>query len=464
MTTAIFLHTTVAGISKRWRLLTIIVVMAFAGCSSPHSETPATDAQPGAAVQRESPAAALDAARMCPPYCENFPEAGIESYLTQAAMEQVRTAAWQRLVPFANRSEGLPDPQAWTPIGSVFPEGSTPPPPGASVPLRPEPLKIDLVEQPSPLAVSRLLHPLPVRYESTFFNNVARQFVTTTRLNERETTTRLEQDLKREIAFPTGSMALKTFWYPIRGADPIYPQVWDWKKIQTLPSGSTLPIDFMPQQCVMVAPTQSDCLPAQPTFYTVAVTDAIVASKVFSCGTRCQGHQLQKGDVMVLIGLHIMSKQTPDWLWATFWWRGRDDQTGQRLGRYWTCQNAQRPQSITSKGEPWTNYSMDATASFKYRKPIARKGEPCGAPPRIGVSEEYAAAYNPFVEASLANGLKSNCVHCHAKASTSSNADRTVPSPRVMGAASLDMFEGHIRLDYLWSVRRGLSRTDWPFR
>ena len=165
---------------------------------------------------------------------------------------------------------------------------------------------------------------------------------------------------------------------------------------------------------------------------------------------------------MVLIGMHIMSKQTPDWLWATFWWRGRDDKTKERLGTFWTCQDAQRPKVIEDKGEPWKNYSMDATASFKYRKPIAKKGEKCGAPPRIGAREEYAATYNPFVEASLGNGLKSNCVHCHAKASTSSKADRTVPGPALIEAAPLDMFEGHIRLDYLWSVRRGLKHTDWP--
>ena len=375
-------------------------------------------------------------------------------HLTPAAMKELRTAAWKLLIPFTGRFEGLPDPNTWMPIRSVFPT-----PPNRSVTARLRSLKIDLIEGERNAAASAR-PPFPVRYKATFFNTVARKYVDDNKLNVASTTGVLEQALARDIAFPRGSMTLKTFWYPVRGTEPIYPRLWDWKKLETVkPDTTRLPADLLTPQCVMNPPARDGCLPPKSWFYTVTLTKSMIDSKLFDCGNGCQGHTLKEEDVMVLAAVHIVSKETPEWFWATFWWRGPDEKD--RLGEFWTCQDAQRPE-VVEKAGPWKNYSMDTTASLKYRKPLAREKEPCGRPASIGINEGYAATYNPFVEASMPNGLKSSCVHCHAKASTTANGDSPTPGPSFLNAASLDHFEGHIRLDYLWSVQRGLRPTEWP--
>jgi hypothetical protein len=369
-------------------------------------------------------------------------------------MQELRIAAWKLLLPFTDRVEGLPDPDTWTPVRSVFPTPSD-----RTIGIRPLSLKIDFIEGERGAEASTR-PPFPVRYEATFFNTVAREYVVHNKLNVASTTGVLQQALDREIAFPRGSMTLKTFWYPVRDSEPIYPRLWDWRKLETLkPDTTNLPSDLLTPQCVMNPPVRDGCLPAKPSFYTVTLTKSMIDAKLFDCGNGCQGHTLKEDDLMVLAAIHVVSKQTPEWLWATFWWRGPDDKD--RLGEFWTCQNAQRPEAVEKAG-PWKNYSMDTTASFKYRKPIAADGEPCGRPASIGVNEGYAATYNPFVEASMANGLKSSCVHCHAKASTTASGDPPTPGPSFLNAASLDHFEGHIRLDYLWSLQRGLGPTSWP--
>jgi hypothetical protein len=143
----------------------------------------------------------------------------------------------------------------------------------------------------------------------------------------------------------------------------------------------------------------------------------------------------------------------PEWLWSTFWWQG----PGTPAGDAWTCATAQRPASIDKA--PWTNYAMNVTASFQQEKPAVNAGEPCGAPGAVGGGRELMAAYNPFVEAREKNGLISNCLDCHSRASTSSeDRFRTSGLNRPIGPEVRE-FEGHVRLDYLWSLRRSLRPT-----
>ncbi len=57
----------------------------------------------------------------------------------------------------------------------------------------------------------------PEVYEMTFFNVVAKRFIETgpDRLSRPETTEALLAKNVREIEFPAGSAALKTFWYHV---------------------------------------------------------------------------------------------------------------------------------------------------------------------------------------------------------------------------------------------------------
>lgn len=381
----------------------------------------------------------------CPPKCAATADGG-DLVLTADAMAQVRTAAWQQLMPFATRKEGLPDPQTWTPVTSIFP-------------LRmaldgPWPLKADILRQQGQAQIP---------YESTFLNTTATEFVKKKGLDVRGTTDVLLAAFAREIEMPPDSKALKMFFYRIRQPqEKIYVRLWDWNAV-TVRDGAGLDDRRMTTQCVQLAPTAAECIAARDYFYTIAVDDSNKA--LFTCGDGCFP---AKGDVLILVGMHITSKQTPEWLWATFWWRGGDRFTGS----YWTCQNAQRPPALDNE-PPWKNYSMDATASLRLGKPM-RPDDPadlqCGLPPVLGTQNEpdmyrqqFWATYNPFVEAGLINGLKSTCVNCHARASTTNTKERSfVPPISDRSSPHFSQLEGHIRLDYLWSLGRTLAPTTFP--
>ena len=338
----------------------------------------------------------------CPPNCQADLDLTTRQYhLVDGDMQALRSAAWSLLLPFTSRGEGMPDPVVWIPSRSVLSAERM----GASKQL---PLKIERDQTETDV-------PLSDKFQSTFFNRTAQRFIESQALNVGSTTEKLQRAFAREITFPIGSMTLKAFWYRIRPGEELDVPIWDWTILQKH-KGPTLESDPFKRQCVQVTPTKDGCIAAKEWFYTVTVEDPLSF-----CGRGCARPAV--GDLMLLVGLHIVSKQTPEWLWATYWWRGPDTTTG----TFWTCQDAQRPDAMKTGAKQWLNYSMTATAGFRGAAPTPKSAadEACGYPGDIDGSQQYLAVYNPFVEARFKpNGLKSSCVNCHARASTNNEVDQ----------------------------------------
>jgi hypothetical protein len=362
------------------------------------------------------------------------------------SMRDLRIAGWELLEPFTARSSGLPsrsDPERWIAGLTLLPDHAVAQ--GAATLL----LEADLVRHDDE----------PTLWEATFFNGIAEDFVNTEpKLNVWETSYLLAYDrLTRGIEFPRGAKAVKTFWYRL-GDKPTRVRVWDWHEIT---AGVTqAPLEKLRTVCVEREVKTPGCLRAEDAFYTATLAAEDVAN--VKCDANCTEHA-QPGDFMILVGMHIAAKTTPEWLWATYWWR--DSEAAEHKpwpdGESWTCVAAQREIAIKSLKTPWSNYSMDVTASFKHAKPFVNPAENCGEPGRLGRDEQKVAMYNPFVEARFANGLKSSCVHCHAAVNTNTHlrVPDVLPPYYSLQGLSLSDFEGHVRLDYIWSLRRSLKPT-----
>ncbi len=355
-------------------------------------------------------------------------------------------AAWKMLEPFTRKSTGLPsssDEEKWVPGVTLLPRN-------------------DLATTSAAVHKTDFLTPAaePTVWEATFFNDVAATFVNTEpKLNVWETTDVLVRErLTRGIEFPRGAKAVKTFWYRLDDKVPV--RVWDWRKI---PKGVTeAPLASLRAACVEREVKTPGCLKAADSFDTATLESGDGAN--FSCPSGCK-ENVKAGDLMILVGMHIVAKETPEWMWATYWWRDAEAAIGQPwpTGESWTCVDAQRHEAIGSLTPPWSNYSMDVTISFKRPKPAVDANELCGEPGMLGGGEQRIAMYNPFVEARLKHGLKSSCVHCHAVAST--DTYQQFPGVPAVGyempGHSLRDFEEHLRLDYVWSVKRSVKPTSF---
>ena len=387
-----------------------------------------------------------------------------DNRLTDVEMEVLRKRAWSLFLEV--QAAGLPNPMHWFHATDAFgPEckhigGAKP----WTVQLAAErdsleeQLQRQAQEQPS-LAFNEVVASNDERplYESTFFNQQACDDIHNKDypLNDFGTTHKLLLRQRREIdEFHLGAKVIKAFWRPLPAdGSAINVGIWQWGYGEEQSLEAQWPLS----ECVQKEPPAgSACLRAEDFFPIVKV----VNPADFPCANRCpQG--VQHGQELILLGVHVISKESPDWLWATFWWRG-GTRYPRTAGKAWTCDGAQQPDELDGV---WRNYSTNVTKSFKSARPevLGDDAINCGVPTKIGsVHEEYLATYNPFVEGVLERGRKSSCIVCHARASTrdSSAQPFRIPAVGVIEWPPVTEFEGHIRTDYLWSVRGHLASTE----
>jgi len=141
----------------------------------------------------------------------------------------------------------------------------------------------------------------------------------------------------------------------------------------------------------------------------------------------------QQGDFMVLMAMHVNTKEIVDWTWQTFWWQG-----GQETPDLYPGSGQDRTSNIKA---PWTNYNLCAVYAQTTK------------PDNQG---DMNVCFNPYLETSstIPDGLRSNCVTCHGTA--------TVGTPKTGGyPATYDQpidfgdpsyFGGATKTDFSWAV------------
>jgi hypothetical protein len=258
-------------------------------------------------------------------------------------------------------------------------------------------------------------------------------------------------DQRKIPDFPARAMSLKTIWWPAAG-DRITPlPIWDnvpanpasqgnpwstWKRVvgvdasrTQVPAGETMTISFegishpgthvVGRNQFYAVPVTADTIQA----INQAIQDGDAGLQLDVQGAL--GRNLQVGDYLLFLGFHVTSKEIDDWTWSTLWWHDRPDD-----GPF----AADRPDEV--KGV-WRNYLMtNADDQVTPR-------EPDGSP-RIG--------FNPWLEARFQNGILSNCMTCHHRASYPQTnflpIRRGPPDPNTDPAFR----PGRLQTDFMWSV------------
>jgi hypothetical protein len=246
--------------------------------------------------------------------------------------------------------------------------------------------------------------------------------------------------------FPADSVSLKTVWWPVAKSTPTPMPIWDPETNPLLPGGNSYATW---KRVVAIDPTQTNIPPgttmtisflntSRPnshvvgldSFYYVTLdaqtaTNAMANGRLASFVQDVLGRPLQAGDYAVFAGTHLTTKEIDDWVWATFWWHDRPD-----TGSF----GADRPATVRGV---WRNYLMNA--SFDLNLPR----EPDNSP---------LITFNPWLETHFRQGIVSNCMNCHNRAS--------YPPlnflPIYRGDPDLQhdptYAAGRLRTDFLWSV------------
>jgi hypothetical protein len=146
---------------------------------------------------------------------------------------------------------------------------------------------------------------------------------------------------------------------------------------------------------------------------------------------------VEVGDVMILVGMHLITKEVDSWTWNTYWWADEKHRQSPGYGH-------DRPQGLAA---PWNNYVMAATI------------EGGGKQRQDGKAEN--AVFNPYQESQLSNpghanpqwgGLGSNCLSCHARAAFPFDEVKYPKNLVTLGETDPNQFANRIQTGFLWSV------------
>lgn len=153
------------------------------------------------------------------------------------------------------------------------------------------------------------------------------------------------------------------------------------------------------------------------------------------------GRMFEQGDYLVLVAMHIMTKEQPSWTFQSAWWSDRPDS-----GPY----AADRPSLPGAKG-PWQHYLMTSTYGWSE--------QPGGS--------TWPVAYNPYIELAADHPIRTNCQNCHSRAAWPNDGSGYLANK---GPGALDMFEyqnnpifnGLIGVNSLWSISDRVPYTPPP--
>jgi hypothetical protein len=161
--------------------------------------------------------------------------------------------------------------------------------------------------------------------------------------------------------------------------------------------------------------------------------------------------QMSDGTKFRMPALHLVTKETREWLWITIWWAPDADSDF----------GADRPAEIARLGAPWSHYKMSVVVAFEEKDPDPRGGFDGSLGDALEAA--YAGvggpswASNPYLEKGAPNA-QSNCVGCHQHAGTQENSESILADPVRFPKASRTKVRKNFPMDYLWAVSSAPER------
>jgi hypothetical protein len=165
----------------------------------------------------------------------------------------------------------------------------------------------------------------------------------------------------------------------------------------------------------------------------------------------------EPGDYVVLVAMHIMTKEQQDWTFQSLWYHPDADKPDKC--RY--CQS--RPTNLTDK--TFQHYLLTTTYGTTQQTGQNNYYSPPSTQPGAAI---WPVAYNPYIELAASHPITTNCMNCHHRAAwpplasqdkpdmgrTSAYLQETPPNPNVLEVYpwNASIFNGLLTLDAMWAV------------
>ena len=171
----------------------------------------------------------------------------------------------------------------------------------------------------------------------------------------------------------------------------------------------------------------------------------------------------QPGDYIVLVAMHIMTKEQQDWTFQSLWYH--PDASKSDTCRY--CQS--RPTNLADK--TFRHYLLTTTYGTTQQPGNNNYYSPPNTKPGAAL---WPVAYNPYIELAASHPITTNCMNCHHRAAwppflpgkpdegrMSSYLQTTPPNPNALEVypGNAAIFNGLLTVDSMWAVS---DRAGYP--
>ena len=186
------------------------------------------------------------------------------------------------------------------------------------------------------------------------------------------------------------------------------------------------------------------------------------------------GRAFGQNDVLVLVAMHMMTKEQPGWTFQSAWWyRDAATCTSGDCARF----AGDRPADVQGAGT-FKNYLMTTTYGQNQQP-----GNQNTWPPSLASNTTWPVAFNPYIELAATHPIETNCINCHRRAAWPSRitksreypnrssaylvAGSTVPGLLDQFQLSNPVFNGLTTVDSMWAISdrayyRGASDSAEP--
>jgi hypothetical protein len=167
-----------------------------------------------------------------------------------------------------------------------------------------------------------------------------------------------------------------------------------------------------------------------------------------------------KGQVAVLVGMHVTTKEISNWTWQSYYWTPNRDQPGAPSSN---LAASLRPTQITGAA---ANYAC--VASYVMLTPNNAANTTAGAGPMFGYNPYLEGGFGPttfgFTNTYNSNyqyGSQSNCMSCHALALPSPAGNYT--TDQNINLQDTLYFKNQVSLDFAWSIQTAFIKDEKPY-
>ncbi|GAB4107742.1 hypothetical protein GCM10028791_01890 [Echinicola sediminis] len=179
----------------------------------------------------------------------------------------------------------------------------------------------------------------------------------------------------------------------------------------------------------------------------------------------------QPGDVAILVGMHVTTREITNWTWQTFWWT--PDPSNPPAPSSKSIADS-RPEELKGAAR---HYAM-AVAYYMVNPNEPYEGEDIVGAPNYAFNPYLEAGFGPKVfddAISFVNteegkidtyaGVRTNCMSCHRMASVNPDALSTSSNSKTpyVGNSYVSrsdaIFEGQLLLDFAWSIQGNVDTT-----